>query len=75
MSVQLEIPFDALTELVKQLSSEEKLYLLQTIKADIEDRPLSVEEKIRILHSAVSPVPMTGDFPVRREDMYNDDDR
>jgi hypothetical protein len=75
MSVHLEIPFETLSELVKQLSPEEKRHLLKEIRADVNDEPLTPEEKIHILQGAVSSVPVIRDFPIRREDMYDDDGR
>jgi hypothetical protein len=79
MSVQLEIPFETLTDLVEQLPIDEQQRLLERLHAKVQHLSNSAlddpAEKIRRLRAAVSSAELIGDFPIRREDMYGDDGR
>lgn len=76
MSVQLNVDYQQIVELVQQLSHDEQDNLIDQILARrFEERSLSVEEKLRLfdaakIHTAVNETPS-----VRREDWYDDDGR
>jgi hypothetical protein len=71
MALQLKISYDDLLELVKQLSKEQQLELLQYLQHEI----LTREQKLKILQSAQIHVDVRQDPSDRREDWYDDDGR
>ncbi len=76
MAVQLTIEFEKLVELVDQLPTEQRQYLVQHITEQSKQRELTPKEKIDLLNSTVRDLgDVSPDFSFRREDWYGDDGR
>jgi Zn-dependent M16 (insulinase) family peptidase len=76
MALQLPIQYEQLVELVEQLSEEQQKDLIKRLlNLQAQQRPLTIEEKLKLLdavklHNAVNEEPS-----IRREDWYDDDGR
>lgn len=69
MAVQLTIEFEKLVELVDQLPTEQRQYLVQHITEQSKQRELMPKEKIDLLNSTVRDLgDVSSDFSFRRED-------
>jgi hypothetical protein len=76
MTVQLDIEYDKLVELVKQLpDAQQKDLIAQLLSEQAQKRPLTVEEKIQLLDAAKLDSAVNEEPSVRREDWYGDDGR
>ena len=76
MDVQLNISYEQLRELIRQLPSTERRALLADIINETDfSAPLTPEEKKAIYHAAIMSVPVNEAPSIRREDWYDDDGR
>ncbi|MCL4247407.1 MAG: hypothetical protein KJ065_04575 [Anaerolineae bacterium] len=76
MAVQLNIDYEQLVELVEQLSDEQQQALIARLLTQrARQRPLTVDEKIRLLDAAKLHNPVNEQPSPRREDWYGDDGR
>ena len=76
MTVQLNIDYNELVELVEQLSEEQQRDLItQLLTQRSRHRPLTPEEKIQLLEAAKLHNPVNEAPSVRRIDWYDDNGR
>ena len=76
MAVQLNISYDTLRELVKQLPTDEREQLLtELLHQTAETRPLTKQEKLALLDAMKLPHKVLEAPSIRREDWYGDDGR
>jgi hypothetical protein len=76
MAVQLNIPYDTLRELVKQLPTDEREQLLtDLLRETAETRSLTKQEKLALLNAMKLPNKVLEAPSVRREDWYGDNGR
>ena len=75
MAVQLTIPYETLVALVEQLSPDEQRDLLRRLQGRARQQALTDEEWRAAFQSLLIDAPMSGDFPIRRADWYDDDGR
>jgi hypothetical protein len=76
MAVHLRIEFDELVELVEQLPPEQQQALIaRVLRQRADQRPLTVEEKLRLLDAAKLDNAVLQEPSIRREDWYGDDGR
>ena len=76
MAVQLTIEYEALLELVEQLSEEQQHNLItQLTEQRVHRRTLTIEEKIQLFDSAKLHNPINETPSIRRADWYDDDGR
>jgi hypothetical protein len=76
MTVQLNIDYSDLLELVEQLSEEQQKDLIrQLLTHRARQRPLTSEEKIQLLDAAKLHNPVNETPSVRRVDWYDDNGR
>jgi hypothetical protein len=76
MTVQLNIEYDKLVELVKQLSkAQQKDLIARLLTEQAQNRLLTAEEKIQLLDAAQLDNAVYEEPSVRREDWYADDGR
>ena len=74
MTVKLDVPFETLVELVKQLPLHQRQVLLQQIQGQ-EPNDQSVETKISLLHAAQIDSVVSQEPSPRREEWYGDEGR
>ena len=74
MVVQLNIEYDKLVELVKQLPQAQQKDLIARLLT-AQERPLTAEEKIQVLDAAKLHHTVNEEPSVRRADWYGDDAR
>ena len=76
MAVQLNIPFETLRDLIKQLPAEERQHLLaDLLQETARERELTAQEKIALLDAAKLNHKVLDQPSIRREDWYGDDGR
>ena len=76
MVVQLPIQYEQLAELVEQLSEEQQKDLIKRmLTRQARQRPLTVEEKLKLLDAAKLDVAIREEPSIRRVDWYGDDGR
>lgn len=76
MAIQVTIEYEALLEIVDQLSEEQQQQLInQIMEQRLRRRPLNTEEKIQLLESAQIHNPINETPSIRRADWYDDDGR
>ena len=75
MSVQLNIPYETLIELVEQLSSEQQQDLLNRLLKKAQTRQLSKQERKVLYHASILSVPVLDELSVGRQDWYGADGR
>lgn len=76
MALRLPIEYEQLLELVEQLSEEQQRDLTKRLLArQAQQRPLTIEEKLKLLHAVKLDVAINEEPSVRREDWYDDDGR
>lgn len=76
MALQLPIKYEQLVELIEQLSEEQKKDLMKRLLAhEAQQRPLTIEEKLRLLDAIKLDVAISEEPSVRRVDWYDDDGR
>jgi hypothetical protein len=70
------VSFEEVVELVDRLSEEQQNELIKHLMMrQAQQRPLTVEEKIKLLDAAKIHIPINEEPSVRREDWYSDDGR
>jgi hypothetical protein len=74
-SVQLQINYETLVELVEQLPESQQQDLVHHLLKKAPHIPLTTQEKMSLLRSAQLDVPINEEPPIRREDGYGDDGR
>lgn len=73
MALQLSIQYEQLVALVEQLSEGQQKDLIRRLLAlQAQQRPLSVEEKLKLLDDVKLNVPINEEPSVRRVDWYDD---
>jgi hypothetical protein len=76
MALQLSIQYEQLIELIDQLSEEQQKDLLKRLLIrQAQQRPLTVEEKLKLLDAVKLDVAINEEPSVRRVDWYDDDGR
>lgn len=76
MALRLPIEYEQLLELVEQLSEEQQRDLTKRLLArQAQQRPLTIEEKLKLLDAVKLDVAINEEPSVRREDWYGDDGR
>lgn len=76
MALKLPVHYEQLIELVEQLSEEQQNDLIaRLLTRQAQHRPLSVDEKIRLLDAMKLDVAVREEPSVRRVDWYGDDGR
>ena len=76
MALKLPVHYEQLIELVEQLSAEQQNDLIaRLLTRQAQQRPLSVDEKIRLLDAMKLDVAIREEPSVRRVDWYGDDGR
>ncbi len=76
MALHLPIQYEQLVELVEQLSDEQQRDLIKRLLShQAQQRPLTVEEKLRLLDAVQLDVAINEEPSVRRVDWYGDDGR
>lgn len=76
MVVQLPIQYEQLAELVEQLSEEQQKDLIKRILTrQARQRPLTIDEKLKLLDAAKLDVAIREEPSIRRVDWYGDDGR
>ncbi len=76
MALQLPIRYEQLVELVEQLSEEQQKDLIKRLLTrQAQQRPLTVEEKLKLLDAVKLNVAVNEEPSIRRVDWYNDDGR
>jgi hypothetical protein len=75
MAVQLNIPYQTLLELIKQLPDEQKKVLAQDLLHQTTSRDLTTEERLALYHTSILSIPVSEEPSIRREDWYDDDGR
>ncbi len=76
MALQLPIRYEQLVELVEQLSEEQQKDLVKRLLTrQAQQRPLTVEEKLKLLDAVKLNVPVNEEPSIRRVDWYDDGGR
>jgi hypothetical protein len=76
MALQLPIRYEQLVELVEQLSEEQQKDLIKRLLTrQAQQRPLTVEEKLKLLDAVKLDVAIKEEPSIRRVDWYDDDGR
>lgn len=76
MALQLPIRYEQLVELVEQLSEEQQKDLIKRLLTrQAQQRPLTVEEKLKLLDAVKLNVAVNEEPSIRRVDWYGDDGR
>lgn len=76
MALQLPIQYEQLVALVEQLSEEQREDLIQRLLVlQARQRPLSIEDKLKLLDALKLDVPINKEPSIRRVDGYDDDGR
>ena len=76
MALHLPIQYEQLVELVEQLSDEQQRDLIKRLLShQAQQRPLTVEEKLRLLDAVQLDVAIIEEPSVRRVDWYGDNGR
>lgn len=76
MALQLPIRYEQLVELVEQLSEEQQKDLIKRLLTrQAQQRPLTVEEKLKLLDAIKLNVAVNEEPSIRRVDWYDDDGR
>jgi hypothetical protein len=76
MALQLPIRYEQLVELVEQLSEEQQKDLIKRLLTrQAQQRPLTVEEKLKLLDAVKLDVTINEEPSIRRVDWYDDDGR
>lgn len=76
MALQLPIRYEQLVELVEQLSEEQQKDLIKRLLTrQAQQRPLTVEEKLKLLDAVKLNVAINEEPSIRRVDWYGDDGR
>lgn len=76
MALQLPIRYEQLVELVEQLSEEQQKDLIKRLLTrQGQQRPLTVEEKLKLLDAVKLNVAVNEEPSIRRVDWYGDDGR
>jgi hypothetical protein len=76
MALQLPIRYEQLVELVEQVSEEHQKDLMKRLLArQAQQRPLTVEEKRKLLDAVKLNVAVNEEPSIRRVDWYGDDGR
>ena len=76
MALQLPIRYEQLVELVEQLSEEQQKDLIKRLLTrQAQQRPLTVEEKLKLLDAVKLNVPVNEEPSIRRVDWYGDEGR
>lgn len=76
MALQLPIRYEQLVELVEQLSEEQQKDLIKRLLTHhAQQRPLTVEEKLKLLDAVKLDVAINEEPSIRRVDWYSDDGR
>lgn len=76
MALQLPIRYEQLVELVEQLSEEQQKDLIKRLLTrQAQQRPLTVEEKLKLLDAVKLDVAINEEPSIRRMDWYGDDGR
>lgn len=75
MAVQLTIPYETLVALVEQLPPDEQRDLLRRLQGRARQQALTDEEWWAAFQSLLIGASVSGDFPIRRADWYDDDGR
>lgn len=74
MALRLPIEYEQLLELVEQLSEEQQRDLTKRLLArQAQQRPLTIEEKLKLLDAVKLDVAINEEPSVRREDWYEGD--
>lgn len=74
MALQLPIRYEQLVELVEQLSEEQQKDLIKRLLTrQAQQRPLTVEEKLKLLDAVKLNVAVNEEPSIRRVDWYDDD--
>ena len=74
MAVKLDVPFETLVELVKQLPFQQQQILLQEIQEQVPPE-LSVETKMQLLRATQIDFAVKQEPSLRREEWYGDEGR
>jgi hypothetical protein len=72
MTVQLNISYETLVELVEQLPIGQQRDLLRRLLEKADDRQLTKEEKKALYHASILGVPVLDAPSIRRQDWYGD---
>jgi hypothetical protein len=76
MALQLPIRYEQLVELVEQLSEDQQKDLVKRLLTrQAHQRPLTVEEKLKLLDAVKLDVAVNEEPSIRRADWYDDDGR
>jgi hypothetical protein len=76
MALQLPIRYEQLVELVEQLSEEQQKDLIKRLLTrQAQQRPLTVEEKLKLLDAVKLNIAVNEEPSIRRVDWYGDDGR
>ena len=76
MALQLPIRYEQLVELVEQLSEEQQKDLIKRLLThQAQQRPLTVEEKLKLLDAVKLDLAINEEPSIRRVDWYDDDGR
>jgi hypothetical protein len=76
MAVQLTIDYEQVVQLVEQLTQEQQQALIARLMTQqAQQRPLTAEEKIRLLDATKIHREVNEEPSIRREDWYGDDGR
>lgn len=76
MALKLPVHYEQLIELVEQLSEEQQNDLIaRLLTRQAQQRPLTVEEKIKLLDAMKLDIAIREEPSVRRADWYGDDGR
>jgi hypothetical protein len=74
-TVQLNLSYETLLDLIEQLPVDQKRDLLMRLLEDARNRVLSKEEKQALYHASILSIPIKEEPSIRREDWYGDDGR
>lgn len=76
MTLQLPIRYEQLVELVEQLSEEQQKDLIKRLLTrQAQQRPLTVEEKLKLLDAIKLNLAINDEPSIRRSDWYDDGGR
>lgn len=75
MTVTLQIPFETLVELAKQLPPDKKADLIAHLQGVSQQRELTKEERLALFEATIRSHPVNQEPSIRREDWYDDDGR
>lgn len=74
MTVQLNLPFETLVELIEQLPEQQRQDLLRRLQQPKSSNGQTLD-KMKLLRAAQTDAATHQEPPLRREDWYNDDGR